>query len=99
MLNYTINIFILQDHKTWDPQQDKEWQYVGKHRVHHAKLRSIAFAECLDKDKKYYKLFSIAEDMNMCEFNVQEIDYSDRQSLVNANFVERLKLMSVYPIE
>lgn len=59
-------------------------------------LRSIAFGETkTENDERQLKLFSVAEDMKMVEYNVEEItDFSDSQK----NYIERLKIKSIYPV-
>jgi hypothetical protein len=37
------------DHRFNDTTKEKEWVFAGKHRVHHAPIRSIAFGETLDE--------------------------------------------------
>ena len=37
--------------------------------------------------------------MRLCEYDITEIDYENKFALKNANFVERLVLKSVFPIE
>lgn len=50
---------------------------MGKHRIHHADIKSIAFGESKDENgKKYYRLFSIGADMKMVEYEVIEIDHN-----------------------
>ena len=58
--------------------------------------RSIAFGETkTENDERQLKLFSVAEDMKMVEYNVEEItDFSDSQK----NYIERLKIKSIYPV-
>jgi len=61
----------------FDVNNPKEWQFVGKHRIHHAEIQSIAFGESKDDTgKKYYRLFSIGADMKMVEYEVIEIDHT-----------------------
>ena len=53
----------------------KEWTFGGKHRVHHAPIKSLTFGESINEQgQKYFKLFSIGEDILMCEFNIINID-------------------------
>ena len=54
------------DHKLFDPKMPKEWTFVGKHRAHHAPIRSLAFGESLNEHgQRYFKFFTIAEDMKV----------------------------------
>lgn len=72
---------------------------MGKHRIHHAEIKSISFGESKDETgKKYYRLFSIGADMKMVEYEVIEIDHN-KQKGQNINYVDRLKLKSIVSIE
>lgn len=42
--DYSCTLFA-HEHKLFDIKMEKEWQFVGKCRVHHAPIRSIAFGE------------------------------------------------------
>lgn len=51
--DYAVCLFTY-DHRFNDVSFEKEWVFAGKHRVHHAPIRSIAFGETLD-DKNEIK--------------------------------------------
>ncbi|EAS05799.2 WD-40 protein, putative (macronuclear) [Tetrahymena thermophila SB210] len=99
--DYAVSLFTI-DHRQFDVNiPEKEWQFVGKHRIHHSEIKSIAFGESKNEnDKKYYRLFSIGADMKMVEYEVLEIDYSkQKEKGQQINYIDRLKLKSIYPIE
>ncbi len=53
-----------------------EWTFVGKHRVHCAKIRSISFGVSKNEfGEEYLRLFSISDDMRMAEFEIKKVDY------------------------
>jgi len=98
---FTIGTLFLNnnaDHKLFDPKNPKEWQYVGKHRVHHAPIKSIAFAESLNEaGQRIYKIYSVSEDKMLAEFDVVEIDYN-KIDKGTVNYIDRLKLRAIYPV-
>ncbi len=50
----------------------KEWCFSGKMRVHTLPIRSIAFADSTnEKGELKLRLFSIAEDKKLVEYDVQ----------------------------
>ena len=93
----SVSLFVF-DHRFNDVTKNKEWVFAGKHRVHHAAIRSISFGETVDeKGEIKLKLFSIAEDMNMVEYDVVSVSPNTDRSKIDP--YDRLKLVSVFPIE
>lgn len=95
--DYSVCLFTF-DHRFNDTTKEKEWVFAGKHRLHHAPIRSIAFGETLDeKNEVKLKVFSVAEDMKLVEYDVIEFKQTTDRSKVDP--YDRLKLKSVFPIE
>ena len=93
----SVSLFVF-DHRFNDVTKNKEWVFAGKHRVHHAPIRSISFGETVDERGEIkLKLFSIAEDMNMVEYDVVSVSPTTDRSKIDP--YDRLKLVSVFPIE
>jgi WD40 repeat protein len=85
--DYGVALFILQE----------RWQIAGKIRVHHDAIRSIAFGEFLDeKGEPRLRLYSIAQDMKMAEYEVVETRKGEEDP---ANKYNKLKLKAIFPIE
>ena len=58
-------------HKFYDQTQPKEWVFFGKVRAHLLPILSISFGESLtDKGDIKLRLFSIAKDKKMIEYDV-----------------------------
>jgi hypothetical protein len=95
--DYSVCLFTY-DHRFNDTTKEKEWVFGGKHRVHHAPIRSIAFGEtCDDKNEIKLKLFSVGEDMKLVEYDIIEFKANTDRSKMDP--YDRLKLKSVFPIE
>ena len=70
--DYSVCLFTY-DHRFNDVTKEKEWVFAGKHRVHHAPIRSISFGETLnERNEVKLKLFSVGEDMKLVEYDVIE---------------------------
>ena len=71
-MNEDLSVCLFKiDHKYLDPTQPKEWIFSGKVRAHLLPLRSISFGESLsDKGEIKLRLFSIAEDKKLIEYDV-----------------------------
>ena len=76
--DYGLSLFAI-DHILFDRKKPKEWQFVGKCRVHSAPITSISFGTTYENDIRNLKLFSISEDMRMAEYDVIEIDYDKKE--------------------
>lgn len=62
--DYSVCLFTY-DHRFNDITKEKEWVFAGKHRVHHAPIKSIAFGETCDEKNEIKYLLDIIEQIEI----------------------------------